>query len=123
MVFLHFYYHLQITSFWVQGPGGALIPLDSLPHALRIRLSLLTTILPPQSICLNPMWPRYNLQGIFDASKKIITVTCNPDPCAEFYELEWIYVDDYTSDSTLPNTRLPDQLFYTFYQQAMRVRV
>lgn len=59
------------------------------------------------------------LAAAIDPVKEIASLKWQPIPGASFYELEWVYIDDY-SDSTvsIPSSEIK----YTFRHRAMRVR-
>jgi RHS repeat-associated protein len=63
----------------------------------------------------------YNLHAKYVNSGSYIDISWASQTCADFYELEWVYVDDY--DKASGQYRPATALTYHFPHKAMRVRV
>jgi hypothetical protein len=113
-------YRVDVTILRVKDQNQQIVPFSTLPGRLKI-MARIESI--EKNLCLATSPINYNLTVTKNTTKKIIDITWSPFPCADFYELEWVYVDDYNSAVSYSPAVSPSQLSFTFYQEAMRVRV
>lgn len=94
---------------------------DTADNRFRVEVSTIADLIyaPPSSLSLGESVPAFNIIRE-DATARNISWSWTPLQWAEYYELEYLHVDDYKADGTRKER---SSLRYNFRSDAVRVRV
>ena len=113
-------YKIEVNVLRVKDKSGQLVPFTNVNGRIKIMANISADEI--VNVCM-PSYTavgNYNLSASLNAVKKVININWSPVSCAEFYELEWVYIDDYGPNNTI----IPSNKLYPYFRdKAMRVRV